>query len=276
MSRIKVMVNGLPGNMSGKAAEHIMKDTGLSLVLHSLTGPEIEAAETQIGSQPVRLIRPEARQQAIEELKRSEGPFICVDYTHPNAVNDNAAFYCDNGLPFVMGTTGGNRALLVETVEKSQTAAVVAPNMGKQIVAFQAMMEYAANTFPNVFKGYSLEIRESHQKGKADTSGTAKAMIGCFNRLGIPFTKDEIRMERNPEIQKSKWGVPDAYLTGHGWHTYALTSEDGTVFFQFTHNVNGREIYGRGTVDAVHYLAGKIRQGARGRAFTMIDVLRGE
>lgn len=275
MDPIKVMVNGLPGNMSTKAAEHILQETNLKLIPYALTGPEIEATETQIGSEAVRLIKPHERQEMIESIKRSEGMVICVDYTHPSAVNDNAAFYCENGLPFVMGTTGGDRTLLMETVEKSDTAAVIAPNMAKQIVAFQAMMEYAAETFPDVFKGYGLDVKESHQQGKADTSGTAKAMIGYFNRLGIPFTKDQIRMEREPEVQRSEWGIPEAYLGGHGWHTYSLRSEDGTVFFQFTHNVNGRDIYARGTVDAIHCLAKKIDQGAKGRVFTMIDVLKG-
>jgi 4-hydroxy-tetrahydrodipicolinate reductase len=198
-----------------------------------------------------------------------------VDYTHPNAVNDNASFYCDNGLPFVMGTTGGDREGLVNTVKGSAIAAVIAPNMAKQIVAFQAMMQYAAHTYPGVFDGYSLEIKESHQKGKADTSGTAKAMVGYFNQLGVPFGKDQIVMERDPETQRTTWGVPEAYLSGHGWHTYALRSEDNTVFFQFTHNVNGRDIYARGTLDAIHFLAKKVERGAKGQVFTMIDVLEG-
>jgi 4-hydroxy-tetrahydrodipicolinate reductase len=275
MDTIKVMVNGLPGNMSTKAAEHISQDSTLKLIPYALTGPDIEATETQIRSEAVKLIKPDKRREAIESIKRTEGIVICVDYTHPSAVNDNASFYCENGLPFVMGTTGGDRTALVETVQKSDTAAVIAPNMAKQIVAFQAMMEYAAETFPDVFKGYSLEIKESHQQGKADTSGTAKAMIGYFNRLGSPFTKDQIKMERDPGVQRSEWGIPEAYLSGHGWHTYSLRSEDATVFFQFTHNVNGRDIYARGTLDAIHYLAKKIDQGAKGRVFTMIDVLKG-
>jgi 4-hydroxy-tetrahydrodipicolinate reductase len=275
MDPIKVMVNGLPGNMSTKAAEYILQDSQLKLLPYALTGAEIEAKETQIGSEAVTLIKPDERQQVIESIKKDEGAVICVDYTHPSAVNDNAAFYCESGIPFVMGTTGGDRTRLVETVEKSNIAAVIAPNMAKQIVAFQAMMDYAAETFPDVFKGYGLEIKESHQKGKADTSGTAKAMIGYFNRLGVPFVKDQIKMERDPEVQRSEWGVPEQYLGGHGWHTYSLHSEDDTVSFQFTHNVNGRDIYAWGTVDAIHFLAAKVDQGAKGRAFTMIDVLKG-
>ncbi|MGD8512875.1 MAG: dihydrodipicolinate reductase [Deltaproteobacteria bacterium] len=275
MEPIKVMVNGLPGNMATKAAEHIQRDAALKLIPHALTGPEITAKETQVGTETVRLIPPDQRQEAIDSLKKAEGAFFSVDYTHPNAVNDNASFYCDNGIPFVMGTTGGDRTLLVDTVKASDIAAVVAPNMAKQIVAFQAMMEYASDTFPEVFKGYHLEIKESHQQGKADTSGTAKAMISYFNKLGIPFAKDDIVMERDPKVQRTQWGIPETYLKGHGWHTYNLRSEDGTVFFQFTHNVNGRDIYAAGTLDAIHFLSKKVAQGAKGQAFTMINVLKG-
>lgn len=275
MESIKVMVNGLPGNMATKAAEHVQRDSAMTLLPYALTGPEIRVKETRVGPDSMRLIPPDKRQEVIDSVKRGEGEFFSVDYTHPNAVNDNASFYCDNGIPFVMGTTGGDRALLVDTVNKSDVVAVIAPNMAKQIVAFQAMMEYAAETFPDVFKGYHLEIKESHQQGKADTSGTAKAMMSYFNKLGIPFTKDQIVMERDPKVQRTEWGIPEAYLKGHGWHTYTLRSEDGTVFFQFTHNVNGRDIYAAGTLDAIHFLSKKVAQGAKGRAFTMIDVLKG-
>ena len=86
-----------------------------------------------------------------------------------------------------MGTTGGDRTRLLSTVTESDISAVIAPNMAKQIVGFQAMMEYAASNFPDIFKGYSLHIKESHQKGKADTSGTAVAMVKYFNGMGTPF-----------------------------------------------------------------------------------------
>jgi 4-hydroxy-tetrahydrodipicolinate reductase len=275
MQPIKVMVNGLPGNMATKTTEHVLQDDRLELLPFSLTGPDISEGHFTVGSVDIELIKPDNRQQWMDSVNQAQETLICVDYTHPSAVNDNAVFYCDNNLPFVMGTTGGDRQQLSQTVERSNITAVIAPNMGKQIVAFQAMMEYASQSFPGVFKGYDLEIKESHQKGKADTSGTAKAMIGYFNTLGTPFSKEQIVMERNPETQQTQWGIPDAYLGGHGWHTYSLRSEDGTVFFQFTHNVNGRDIYARGTLDAIHYLAKKIDEGAKGQVFTMIDVLKG-
>ena len=275
MTPIKVMVNGLPGNVARLVAGFILNDNRFELIPHSLTGAEIEALECHIDKTAVKLVRPEHRNSEIEPIKKSAGAFLSVDFTHPSAVNANAEFYCRCGLPFVMGTTGGNRQNLEATVVSSSIAAVIAPNMAKQIVGFQAMMEYAADNFPDLFKGYTLEVKESHQKGKADTSGTAKAMVGYFNRLGIAYSADDISRIRDPQVQRSQWGIPEKYLTGHGWHTYTLVSEDQTVRFEFTHNVNGRDVYVLGTVDALIYLSEKVQAGARGKVFTMIDVLQG-
>jgi 4-hydroxy-tetrahydrodipicolinate reductase len=269
------MVNGIPGKVAGVIARHVLADPRFTFIPCAFTGPEIRQDEDTVQGTAVRLIRPDGREAALAELRRAHARFLSVDYTHPTAVNANAEFYCRHGLPFVMGTTGGDRKALEETVRRSDIAAVIAPNMAKQIVGFQAMMEFAAQSFPDLFKGYRLEVRESHQKGKADTSGTARAMVGYFNRLGIPFREEQIEMERDPRIQKTGWGVPEEHLAGHGWHTYRLTSADGTVRFEFTHNVNGREIYASGTMDALIYLDHQLAAGARGRVFTMIDVLKG-
>jgi 4-hydroxy-tetrahydrodipicolinate reductase len=275
MNPINVMVNGLPGNVSQTVAAQILQDEQFELMPYSLTGPEIQQTECSLDSISIKLLRPDQRRTQIEKVKNSYGNFLSVDYTHPAAVNPNAEFYCDCDLPFVMGTTGGDRQKLEQTVVSSSIPAVVAPNMAKQIVGFQAMMAYAAETFPDLFKGYSLEIRESHQKGKADTSGTAKAMVGYFNKLGVSFSEDQIFKMRDPDAQKSQWGIPDRYLAGHAWHTYTLFSEDQTVRFQFSHNVNGRQVYASGTIDALLFLSAKVKTGVKGKMFTMIDVLKG-
>jgi 4-hydroxy-tetrahydrodipicolinate reductase len=274
MSRINVMVNGIPGDMAVIVARHVLADERFELMPFSLTGPEIQEKEMNIESFSIRLLQPEIRARLIEEIRQSQAAFISVDYTHPSAVNANAKFYCRQQLPFVMGTTGGDREQLEPTVKSSSIAAVIAPNMAKQIVGFQAMMAYAAQNFPGLFEGYSLQIKESHQKGKADTSGTAKAMVRYFNSMGLAFGEDQIVKERDPETQASQWGIPQDYLTGHGWHTYTLTSADETVRFEFSHNVNGRDVYARGTLDAIDFLHNKVAEGAAGVVYTMIDVLQ--
>jgi 4-hydroxy-tetrahydrodipicolinate reductase len=99
-------------------------------------------------------------------------------------------------------------------------------------------------------------------------------MVGYFNRMGITFSEDQIQKERDPERQSNLWGIPPQFISGHGWHTYTLVSADDTVRFEFTHNINGREVYAEGTLDAVAFLARRIAHGVKGQVYSMIDVLQ--
>lgn len=272
---MKVMMSGLPGKMTTKVAEHLIKDKRFKLFSLAFTGEDVERKTVKIGNMVIGLIPPHGRDSAvIEDIRKNHAPLIIVDFTQRDAGNLNAEFYCRHEIPFVMGTTGVDQDALVRAVRGSNISAVYAPNMAKQIVAFQAMMEYAAQNFPKAFVGFSLEITESHQQGKKDTSGTARAMVKYFNALGIPFTENQIIMIRDPYFQEKEMGIPKEALSGHGWHTYTLRSADGTVLFQFTHNVNGRDPYARGTLDAIIFLDQQIKAGSKGKVYSMIDVLK--
>lgn len=274
MKKIPVLISGMPGSMGRIIAGHALEDSRFSVVLASLTGPEITDKTCTVKERDFELVRPEHHFDFLARAIKEHPGLIVVDYTHPSAVNANARLYCRANAPFVMGTTGGDRQGLVAAVEQSNGIAVIAPNMAKQIVAFSAMMEYAASSFPGLFDGWTLEVQESHQQGKADTSGTAKAIVGCFKKMGVTFDISDIRMIRNP-VEQRALGVPEEFLSGHGWHTYRIFSPDRTVSLAFGHNVNGRDVYYPGTADAVVFLDGKIRQGFTGQVFSMTDVLKG-
>ena len=79
---------------------------------------------------------------------------------------------------------------------------------------------------------------------------------------------------REPAEQTGRMGVPAEHLQGHAYHTYQLVSPDGTVSFEFQHNVCGRSIYAEGTVDAALFLRRQVAAGAQQRVYTMVDVLR--
>jgi 4-hydroxy-tetrahydrodipicolinate reductase len=274
MEKINIMINGLPGNVAKRITQFALTDDRFMVIPFSLTGEEIETQTTNIDTISFKLIKPDMRQEKINRIKDEFTSFIAIDFTHPTAVNSNALFYTKNKIPFVMGTTGGDRKKLEQTVNQALMPAVIAPNMAKQIVGFQAMMEYAANSFPDLFKDYTLEVVESHQKGKADTSGTAKAMVEYFNQLGPEFSVNDIQMIRDPETQEKELKIPKEYLSGHGWHTYTLRAKDGTSLFQFKHNVNGRDIYANGTFDAVMFLVQQLENTDNPRKlYSMIDVL---
>lgn len=68
--------------------------------------------------------------------------------------------------------------------------------------------------------------------------------------------------------------VPESALGGHAYHTYQLVSSDGSVMFEFQHNVVGRTTYAEGTVDACLFLHQQIQRGSEQTLFNMVDVLK--
>ena len=283
------MMNGLPGAMGHEVANACIK-AGFQPAPFALTGPGMPSTVT-VGGVAVALLPPSdaaAIDAAFVELKRRfGGRLVAIDFTHPTAVNRNAETYVRHRVPFVMGTTGGDREKLHADVAAAGLYAVIAANMCKQIVALQSMFQTAAATFPGAWAGYTLDITESHQSTKADTSGTAKDILRNLGALcpsggpgGADFTVGDVKKLRDAAAQRA-WGVPEAHLKGHAFHTYTLTSADGSVQFQFKHNVCGRSTYADGVVDAVRFLAAQMKAGAagaagdsRGRIFNMIDILK--
>jgi len=276
---IVVMMNGLPGAMGHEVSQQCIR-RGFTLAPVAMTGPGMPAdCEVTEGSTKVkvRLVGSgdaAGQRAALEEMKKAHGDkLVIIDFTHPTAVNPNANLYNSVGVPFVMGTTGGDRDALMKVTKESGVYAVIAPNMAKQIVALQATMATMARDYPGAFSGYTLEVTESHQKTKADTSGTAKAMVGSFNDLGVAYEVDQIKMLRDEKSQ-IEFGVPSSSLNGHAFHTYTLSSSDGSTEFQFKHNVAGRQIYAEGVADAVAFLASKVAERSEQKLFNMIDILR--
>lgn len=270
---IKVMVNGLPGKMATAIAGAVIDDNRFELVPYSFGGWSRWTGQ-MINGKYVKVIHPAYRNAKLLQIKGEVGNFIVIDFTRPDAAVENAKLYCEHQLPFVMGTTGVDTQQLHHLVNASSISAVIAPNMAKPIVALQAMLQYAANSFPHLFADYYLAIRESHQAGKVDTSGTARDIVARFNELGVSLTNIQTEVVTEPTRQL-QLGIPEEHLGGHAWHTYTLRSLNYDIALGFTHNVNGREVYVEGTLDAILFLEKMRQQGVRGRVFSMIDVLGG-
>ncbi|KAF6261032.1 hypothetical protein COO60DRAFT_1294061 [Scenedesmus sp. NREL 46B-D3] len=274
-ARPALMVNSCTGKMGRAVAEAAVR-AGLDLVPYTLCGASEVAANkaVDVAGKQLQLVGPDTRDNLIEEVKQQYPNLIMVDYTLPDVIHDMAQLYIKHNTPFVMGTTGGDRAKLAADVQAADLYAVIAPQMGKQVVAFQAMMEMMAATFPGAFAGYTLKVTESHQSSKKDTSGTAKAIVNSFQGLGLDFDVSQIELVRDREQQQGRMRVPEEALLGHAFHTYQLISPDGSVSFEFQHNVCGRTIYAEGTVDAALFLARQVQQGANQKLYNMVDVLK--
>ncbi|KAF8058119.1 DAPB1 [Scenedesmus sp. PABB004] len=270
-----LMVNSCTGKMGRSVAEAAVA-AGLQLAPFTLCGAAEAAGgkSIDVAGVQMQLVGPDARDAVIEQVKQQHPGLVMVDYTVPDVIHEMAGLYIKHRTPFVMGTTGGDRERLVADVVASGVYAVIAPQMGKQVVAFQATMELMAETFPGAFAGYTLKVTESHQSSKKDTSGTAKAIVSSFQGLGLKFDVSQIELVRDREQQLGRMRVPEEALPGHAFHTYQLVSPDGSVAFEFQHNVCGRTIYAEGTVDAALFLARQVEQGASQTLYNMVDVLR--
>mmetsp|Transcript_4258 Transcript_4258/g.10944 ORF Transcript_4258/g.10944 Transcript_4258/m.10944 type:complete len:320 (-) Transcript_4258:187-1146(-) len=269
--KVPILVNSTAGKMGFATAESVVY-AGLDLVPVSFASVA-QKERVDVEGTPVEVFPVQERDAVIKDVLQQYPDLIVIDFTLPDAVNSNADFYIANKIPFVMGTTGGDRAKLLKDVEEAGLYSVIAANMGKQIVALQAMLQYAAREFPGAFAGYKLDVVESHQSTKVDTSGTAKDIVTSFNKLGMPCEEDDIRKVREPAQQMQEMNVPEEYLNGHAFHTYTLTSDDGSVNFQFQHNVCGRRFYAEGSVDAALFLHKQMADKSQRKLFDMVDVL---
>lgn len=196
----QLMINSVTGKMGQAVAEAAVR-AGVEVIPFSLCSPSEEGqTSVKVAGHSIELVGAKGRDEAIQRLKSQYPRLLMVDYTVPDVIHQQAATYIRNATPFVMGTTGGDRAKLLADVQAAGLYAVIAPQMGKQVVAFQATMEAMATSFPGAFSGYKLEVVESHQSTKKDTSGTAKAIVSSFERLGASFDGN-IVMVRDKESQ---------------------------------------------------------------------------
>jgi len=284
IKKINVIISGLTGNMATNVAEKVHMQPDMKLARMALTGEGMTLKVgnvIKLGGKEIVLIEPKAHKEALEMYIAEEGEVpIIVDFVAPpvkggpSPAVGNAELYCSLKAPFVMGSTMAKEetAAIKQMVINSKNLAVLAPNMAPIIVIVQDMMEYAARKYPGILKDYLVELSESHQASKKDTSGTMRSILQSIQKLGPEVKESDIRMIRDPKVQEEELSVPKEYLGGHGHHWYNFTSLDGTVFLDISHRANGRDVYGLGTLAPIRFVHRKRQEGVTG-AFTLIDVL---
>lgn len=259
-----VLISGLLGSMATLVAQGVFHAPDLDL--HGVALSSDRASDLHsllaIETKDVILMPPPQHWRILRDLRQSSTCSIAVDFTRPDVANYNAELFAQAGVPFVMGTTGGDREKLLDTVRRSRISAVIAPNMATPMVVVQAMLEYAAHTFPGALEDWRLTIEESHQSTKKDVSGTARAWQPLLEALGARMIDEGIISDRVDPAP-------------HAHHKVELTSAVARAAIELNTRIDGRSAYVVGTLQAVRFLAKKVRAGSRGEVFSMIDVLKG-
>ena len=260
-SRTHVLISGLPGRMATLVAAALAEREDFELLPIAMTSARHRRTHLDFDNRRVHLV--------------DYCPFdvrpgtIAVDFTTPQSAATNVISYTHLRVPFVMGTTGGDRQQIEDLVRHSEISAVVAPNMAVEVVSLQDELQGLLETNPEAFQGWSMTIRESHQATKRDVSGTARALQAQLERLGA-IMEGEIESIRDPEVQ-SQLGIQN--LDGHAYHWIILTSPQGEIR-EFRTAIEGRQPYVEGTLAAIRFLARQTRNGSRGEVHTMSDVVR--
>lgn len=259
-----VFISGLPGKMQTLIAEELAKNGGYDIFPFAQSSKRHNGEVIQIGERQIKL-----NDYVPFNIRQRKG-VIAVDFSTPQSATLNAHEYALLGVPFVMGTTGGNREEMEKSVRESSISAVIAPNMAVEVVAIQDELNDLLSTSPREFEGWRMTIRESHQAAKKDVSGTAIAFRRQLETLGAVMD-GEIEFERRPNIQK-ELGIQN--LDGHAYHWITLTSPEG-VIKEYKTSIEGRQPYIIGTLMAIDFLNQRMREGSQGKVFTMSDVIRG-
>ena len=134
-----VFINSCTGKMGQAVGEAALR-AGLELIPYTFaSAPDGDRNKTvQMAGRSITVVPPgPARAELVKQLQQQHPNMVTVDYTVPDVIHEMVDFYVQHRMPFVMGTTGGDRERINKQVKDSGVYAVIAPNMGKQIVAFQ-------------------------------------------------------------------------------------------------------------------------------------------
>lgn len=262
-TRTPVLIVGLPGRMATLVAEELARNESYDLLPFAMTSKRHRREIVQLGDQRVEL------NDYIPLNVGQRVGTVVVDYTTPQSAVGNAIDYILLRVPFVMGTTGGNREELEALVRRSPISAVIAPNMAVEVVAIQDELNDLLSNSPHEFEGWNLTIKESHQATKKDVSGTAIAFQRQLEALGA-IMYGEIESVRDPQVQR-ELGIHN--LDGHAYHWITLASPTGEIR-EYRTSIEGRQPYVGGTLAAIDFLNQRVREGSRGEVFTMSDVIR--
>gem|GEM_PF-7124301 len=268
----------------GKAfVEYVQENIGWIRIIEPLFTGAVDYDTVEIGNKTYQVVKPGEREAAIKHILEQEAgnTLYAVDFTSQEAALGNIKLCLENGIHLVVGTsmTGEDLVEASKAAKRTGVSMLAAPNMSMGVAAMMRMFKWGAEQFPTVYADFDGTLDESHQASKAKNgiptvSATAKTIVkDILRKFRINITDEEIKSERNPEIQVSKWNILKKYLDGHGHHKAKWEKKDNTEAYGFFTIINGRKPYARGTGASLFTLRERVEAGSRGEVLSMDDVI---
>ncbi len=172
-----------------KATADTQKDETRRVVFVGAEGRMGKALLPGIEADPgVRLVAHVDRDDDLDQCLSDTSPHVVVDFTAPNAVEENVATALRHGCHVVVGTSGMSDEFLAQVDAQAQAkelGVLVAPNFSLGMILMQRFAREAAYYFPRA------EIVERHHEGKADApSGTALHTAAQMSSRGSEAPRD--------------------------------------------------------------------------------------
>ncbi len=140
-----------------------------------------------------------------ELVEAPAGAEVAVDFTRPDAVEENVSSCLAAGVPCVIGTTGFDTARVDALAREHGLPVFFAPNFALGAVLMMRFAEQAVELMPRA------EIVELHHDAKLDApSGTAKATA---ERMGGGVPIHSVRLPGLVAHQEVIFGAPGETLT---------------------------------------------------------------
>jgi 4-hydroxy-tetrahydrodipicolinate reductase len=222
----------------GHEVERVLKDRGHQVSCR--VDPAIEGADAKTLTEKI-----------------ARGSDMAIEFSHADAVLENARTYIRLGLSAVSGTTGwyGKLEEMAALMRGSSTGYLYGSNFSMGAHLFFALAAAAAE-LSNPCPEYDIMGYEIHHKRKKDSpSGTAltiaKLITGTSNRKKKVVTE---RLDRAPAADE----LHIASVRGGeepGTHTVILDSAFDTI--ELTHRARSRGGFALGAVRAAEWLAGR-------------------
>jgi 4-hydroxy-tetrahydrodipicolinate reductase len=174
--------------------------------------------------------------------EKFKGVDVCIDFTTPDAVVENAHRVAALGVNLVVGTTGWQKhqAEVRKVIEQAGVGMVYAANFSIGVNLFYRLARAAAEIFAP-FPMYDPFLVEAHHKMKKDApSGTALEL----SRQIQPYFVD-----RDIPVASVRAG----YIPGT--HELGFDSEADTVVL--SHTARGRQGFAEGALYAARWVVGK-------------------
>lgn len=165
----------------------------------------------------------------------AQGPSVVVHAGSGRELDDIVAYCHETSSALIELATGSRLEIASPTFP-----VVLCPNTNILMLKFMNMLARSGK----LFKGYHIEVTESHQAEKRSAPGTA---IAVAQSLGL--SADDVVSVRDPEEQLTALRIPEEHLGRHAMHTILI--EDVACRISLETRVYGASPYANGVAKIV-------------------------